>query len=264
MTKYYERIGIFHQKTVPRTPQQNGVVERQNRTLVEAARTMLIFSKASMFLWAEVVATACYTQNRSLIHTRHHKTPYELVHNKKHDLTFFKVNGIVKRQNRTLVEAAQTILIFHWLLCFYGHEDLGKLQPTADIGIFVGYAPSRKGPAPSFLMPGQISSELIPNPVPAASYVPVVAASTPFSTTIDQDAPSSSHSPSSSKLQHPISHQGVAARSTIIEDNPFDHADNDPIVNVFASKPSSKASSSGDASSAESTHITQPHHHLRK
>ncbi|GJZ90710.1 integrase, catalytic region, zinc finger, CCHC-type containing protein [Tanacetum coccineum] len=55
--------GIFHQKSVPRTPQQNGVVERRNRTLVEAARTMLIFSKAPMFLWAEAVATACYTQN---------------------------------------------------------------------------------------------------------------------------------------------------------------------------------------------------------
>ncbi|GKD80911.1 retrovirus-related pol polyprotein from transposon TNT 1-94 [Tanacetum coccineum] len=54
----YEKVGIFHQKTVPRTPQQNGVVERRNRTLVEAARTMLIFSKAPMFLWAEAVATA--------------------------------------------------------------------------------------------------------------------------------------------------------------------------------------------------------------
>nr|GFA19802.1 ribonuclease H-like domain-containing protein [Tanacetum cinerariifolium] len=93
MTEYYERIGIFHQKTVPRTPQQNGVVERRNQTLVEAARTMLIFSKAPMFLWAEVVATACYTQNRSLIHTRHHKTPSELVHSKKPDLTFFRVFG---------------------------------------------------------------------------------------------------------------------------------------------------------------------------
>ncbi|GJX66980.1 integrase, catalytic region, zinc finger, CCHC-type containing protein [Tanacetum coccineum] len=70
MSEYYESVGIFHQKSVPRTPQQNGVVERRNRTLVEAARTMMIFSKAPMFLWAEVVATACYTQNRSLIHTR--------------------------------------------------------------------------------------------------------------------------------------------------------------------------------------------------
>ncbi|GKB55687.1 retrovirus-related pol polyprotein from transposon TNT 1-94 [Tanacetum coccineum] len=126
LTDYYERVGIFHQKTVPRTPQQNGVVERRNHTLVEAARTMLIFSKASMFLWAEVVATACYTQNRSLIHTHHCKTTYELVHDKKHDLTFFRVFGA---------------------LCYPTNdsEDLGKLQPTADIGIFVGYAPSRKG-----------------------------------------------------------------------------------------------------------------------
>ncbi|GJW63906.1 retrovirus-related pol polyprotein from transposon TNT 1-94 [Tanacetum coccineum] len=94
LTDYYERVRIFHQKTVLRTPQQNGVVERQNRILVEAVRTMLIFSKAPMFLWAEVVATACYTQNRSLIHTRHCKTPYELVHDQDgNDLPFFSVFG---------------------------------------------------------------------------------------------------------------------------------------------------------------------------
>ncbi|GJW00646.1 retrovirus-related pol polyprotein from transposon TNT 1-94 [Tanacetum coccineum] len=93
MSKYYKGVGIFHQKSVSRTPQQNGIVERQNRTLVEAARTMLIFSKASMFLWAAAIATACYTQNRSLIHTRHNKTPYELVHDKKPGLTFLRVFG---------------------------------------------------------------------------------------------------------------------------------------------------------------------------
>ncbi|GJS60800.1 retrovirus-related pol polyprotein from transposon TNT 1-94 [Tanacetum coccineum] len=58
MSEYYEGVGIFHQKSVPRTPQQNGVVERRNCTLVEAARTMMIFSKAPMFLWAEAIATA--------------------------------------------------------------------------------------------------------------------------------------------------------------------------------------------------------------
>ncbi|GJT47716.1 retrovirus-related pol polyprotein from transposon TNT 1-94 [Tanacetum coccineum] len=68
--EYYEGVGIFHQTSVPRTPQQNGVVERRNRTLVEAARTMMIFSKAPMFLWAEAVATAlfgalCYPTNDS-------------------------------------------------------------------------------------------------------------------------------------------------------------------------------------------------------
>ncbi|GJZ13374.1 retrovirus-related pol polyprotein from transposon TNT 1-94 [Tanacetum coccineum] len=208
---------IFHQKSVLRTPQQNGVVERQKRTLVEAARTMLIFCKAPMFLWAEAVATA-----------------------------FFGALSYLTNDS----------------------EDLGKLQPTSDIGIFLSepMAPVQLsiGPATSFLTPGQISSGLIPNSVPAAPYVPVISACTPSFTTIDQDAPSPSHSPSSSKLLPSISHQGVAAGSPIIEDNPFDHVDNNPFINVFALEPSSEASSSGDVSSAESTHVTQPHHHLRK
>nr|GEZ98874.1 retrovirus-related Pol polyprotein from transposon TNT 1-94 [Tanacetum cinerariifolium] len=187
LTEYYERIGIFHQKIVPITPEQNGVVERRNRTLIETTWTMLIFSKAPMFLWAEAVATACYTQTRSLTHTRHHKTSYELVHNKKNDLTFFRVFGA---------------------LCYPTNdsEDLGKIQPTADIGIFVGYTPSRKGyriynkrtrrimetihiqfnelteqmasvhigtrPVSNFLTPGQISSGLVPNLVPTTPYTP--------------------------------------------------------------------------------------------
>ncbi|GJR27572.1 retrovirus-related pol polyprotein from transposon TNT 1-94 [Tanacetum coccineum] len=67
LREWYENVGISHQTSVARTPQQNGVVERRNRTLVEAARTMLIFSKALLFLWAEAINTACYTQNRSLI-----------------------------------------------------------------------------------------------------------------------------------------------------------------------------------------------------
>lgn len=58
LAQFYKSLGITHQKSVPRTPQQNGVVERRNRTLVEAARTMLIFSKAPLFLWAESIATA--------------------------------------------------------------------------------------------------------------------------------------------------------------------------------------------------------------
>ncbi|GJX54526.1 retrovirus-related pol polyprotein from transposon TNT 1-94 [Tanacetum coccineum] len=237
----------------------------------------------SVIYRVEVVATVCYTQNRSLIHTLHNKTPYELVHDKKPDLTFFRVFGA---------------------LCYPTNdsEDLGKLQPTADIGIFVGYAPSRKGtgPAPSFLTPGQISSGLVPNPVPVAPYVTptnkeleilfqpmfdeylepprvkrpvypalavpvhVTSAGTPSFTTIDQDAPSPSRSPSSSVLQSPCSHQGVAAGSTIIEDNPFAPVDNNPFINVFAPKPSFETSSSEDVSSTESTHLTQPHHHLGK
>nr|GFC86422.1 putative ribonuclease H-like domain-containing protein [Tanacetum cinerariifolium] len=73
---YYEEVGISHEKSVARSPQQNGVVERRNRTLIEAARTMLIYAQAPLFIWAEAVATACFTQNRSIIRLRHGKTPY--------------------------------------------------------------------------------------------------------------------------------------------------------------------------------------------
>nr|GEU85170.1 retrovirus-related Pol polyprotein from transposon TNT 1-94 [Tanacetum cinerariifolium] len=88
LCEFYENIGISHQTSIARTPQLNGVVERQNQTLVEAAQTMLIFSKAPLFLGAEAINKACYTQNCSLIRHRYNKTPYELMQNKKHDLSF--------------------------------------------------------------------------------------------------------------------------------------------------------------------------------
>ncbi|GKA89681.1 retrovirus-related pol polyprotein from transposon TNT 1-94 [Tanacetum coccineum] len=67
LREYYEKVGISHETSVARSPQQNGVVERRNRTLIEAARTMLIYAKAPLFLWVEAVAITCYTQNCSMI-----------------------------------------------------------------------------------------------------------------------------------------------------------------------------------------------------
>ncbi|GKB47875.1 retrovirus-related pol polyprotein from transposon TNT 1-94 [Tanacetum coccineum] len=71
---HYEKLGIMQQFSTTRTPQQNGVVERRNRTLVEAARTMLIFSCLPEFLWAEAVATA-YSPSTSLIIVDEHEAP---------------------------------------------------------------------------------------------------------------------------------------------------------------------------------------------
>ncbi|GJX89446.1 retrovirus-related pol polyprotein from transposon TNT 1-94 [Tanacetum coccineum] len=147
-------------------------------------------------------------------------------------------------------------------------EDLGKLQPTADIRIFVGYASSRKGLVPNsvlaapyvpltnkdleilfqpmfdeYLEPLRVERPVSPAP---AVQVPVNLAGTRSSTTIDQDAPSPSHSPSSSALQSLSLHQDIAAESTLMEDNPVAPVDNNPFINVFAPEPSSKASSSGD------------------
>nr|GEW86799.1 retrovirus-related Pol polyprotein from transposon TNT 1-94 [Tanacetum cinerariifolium] len=102
-----------------------------------------------------------------------------------------------------------------------------------------------------YLQPPRVEILVFPS-----SAVPVLvnSAGTPSSTSIDQDAPSPIHLPSSSALQSPCSHQGVAAESTLIDKNPFAPVDNDPFINIFALEPTSKASSSGDASSAESTY----------
>ncbi|GJT87538.1 retrovirus-related pol polyprotein from transposon TNT 1-94 [Tanacetum coccineum] len=91
LCEYYEKAGISHETLLRHLPQQNGVVERRNRTLIEAARTMLIYAKAPLFLWTAAVTTTCYTQNRSIIRLRHGKTPYELLHDKPPDLSFFHV-----------------------------------------------------------------------------------------------------------------------------------------------------------------------------
>ncbi|GKB18072.1 retrovirus-related pol polyprotein from transposon TNT 1-94 [Tanacetum coccineum] len=91
LRNYTKDVGITRNTSTARTPQQNSVVERCNRTLVEAARTMLIFSKYLLFLWAEAVATACYTQNRSHIHTRYNKTSYELLRDPKPELKYLYV-----------------------------------------------------------------------------------------------------------------------------------------------------------------------------
>nr|GFA15886.1 ribonuclease H-like domain-containing protein [Tanacetum cinerariifolium] len=80
-------------RAITAAPVQNGVVERRNRTLVEVARTMLIFSHAPLFIWAEAIATACYTQNRSIIHRRFNKTPYKLIQGRKLDISYLYVFG---------------------------------------------------------------------------------------------------------------------------------------------------------------------------
>nr|GFA69483.1 retrovirus-related Pol polyprotein from transposon TNT 1-94 [Tanacetum cinerariifolium] len=116
LIEYFDNVGISHQMSSVQTPQQNGVVERRNQTLVEVARTMLIFSRAPLFLWAEAIATACFTQNRSIIHRRFNKTPYELINGKKPDISFLHVFGA---------------------LCYLKNdrEDIGKLGAKGELDL---------------------------------------------------------------------------------------------------------------------------------
>nr|GFA24481.1 putative ribonuclease H-like domain-containing protein [Tanacetum cinerariifolium] len=113
--------GIDHQTSVARTPEQNGVVERRNRTLVEAARTILSTTKVPLFFWAEAIATTCFTQNRSLVIPRHEKTPYHIINNRKPLVKFFHIFGS---------------------LCYIviDGENLDKMKEKGDECIFLGYS----------------------------------------------------------------------------------------------------------------------------
>nr|GEX94385.1 hypothetical protein [Tanacetum cinerariifolium] len=120
-TKFFDEVGITQQFSAARTPQQNDVVERRNRTLVEAARIMLTFANLPLFLWAEAIIIDCFTQNRSIIHKCFNKNPYELMNKRKPNIKFFHV-----------------FRCRCYLLNDY--DDIRKIKAKGDIGVFVGYS----------------------------------------------------------------------------------------------------------------------------
>jgi len=120
--KFCEKLGILRNFSAPRTPQQNGVVERNNRSLEELARTMLSESSLPKYFWADAVSTSCYVMNRVLIRPILKKTPYELFNERKPNISHLKVFGCS---------------------CFVlnnGKECLGKFDEKVDLGIFIGYS----------------------------------------------------------------------------------------------------------------------------
>ncbi|GKB48846.1 putative ribonuclease H-like domain-containing protein, partial [Tanacetum coccineum] len=117
--------GIRREYSVAKTPQQNGVAERRNMTLIEAARTMLANSKLPTTFWAEAVSTTCYVQNRVLVVKPHNKTPYELFRDLKPALNFMRPFGCHVTILNTL-------------------DNLGKFDGKSDEGFFVGYSLSSK------------------------------------------------------------------------------------------------------------------------
>ncbi|GKE53912.1 retrovirus-related pol polyprotein from transposon TNT 1-94, partial [Tanacetum coccineum] len=120
LVNFCDEKGISQNFSSPYTPKQNGVAERKNRTLVEAARTMLLGSVFSKQYWTEAVATACYTQNRSTIVKRHLKTPYEIFRKRIPNISFLHVFGCP--------------------VYIHDHKDhLGKFDEKADDGYLLGY-----------------------------------------------------------------------------------------------------------------------------
>ncbi|GJX64822.1 retrovirus-related pol polyprotein from transposon TNT 1-94 [Tanacetum coccineum] len=126
LNAFFKEEGIEHQTSTPRTPEQNGVVERRNRTLVEAARTMLLASKLPLFFWAEAIATACYTQNRSIIIPTHEKTAYHIINDRKPSIKHLHIFGCTCYLTRD-------------------GENLDKMKEKGDSCILVGYSTQSKG-----------------------------------------------------------------------------------------------------------------------
>ncbi|GJR47805.1 retrovirus-related pol polyprotein from transposon TNT 1-94 [Tanacetum coccineum] len=121
LVNFCDEKGISQKCSSPYTPEQNGVAERKNRTLIEAVRTMLSGSAFSKQYWTEAVTTACYTQNRSTIVKRHLKTPYEIFRKRIPNINFLHVFGCP--------------------LYIYNHKDhLGKFDEKADDGYLLGYS----------------------------------------------------------------------------------------------------------------------------
>ncbi|GJW35240.1 putative ribonuclease H-like domain-containing protein [Tanacetum coccineum] len=125
MDNFCREKGIKREYSVAKTPQQNGVAERRNRTLIKAARTMLADSKLPTIFWAEAVSTACYVHNRVLVVKPHNKTPYELFRGFKPALSFMRPFGCHVTILNTL-------------------DSLGKFDGKSDEGFFVGYSLSSK------------------------------------------------------------------------------------------------------------------------
>ncbi|KAI3779341.1 hypothetical protein L2E82_09042 [Cichorium intybus] len=117
--------GISHNFSAPYTPQLNGVVERRNRSLCEAARTMLNFANLPMYFWAEAISTTCFTQNRSYIHKRFHITPYKVLNRRKPNVKFLHIFGCG---------------------CFILNlkDHLTKFDDKSEEGIFLGYSQDSK------------------------------------------------------------------------------------------------------------------------
>nr|GEY95131.1 putative ribonuclease H-like domain-containing protein [Tanacetum cinerariifolium] len=122
---FIKSLRIKREFSVPRTPQQNGIAERKNKTLIEAARTMLADSLLPIPFWAEAVNTACYVQNRVLVTKPQNKTPYELLHGRPPSIGFMRPFGC-------------HVIILNTL------DSLGKFEGKVDKGFLVGYSVNSK------------------------------------------------------------------------------------------------------------------------
>nr|GFB28071.1 ribonuclease H-like domain-containing protein [Tanacetum cinerariifolium] len=168
-----------------RTPQHNGVAERRNRSLIEAARTMLADAKLPVTFWAEAVNTACYVQNRVLVNKAYNKTPYELFNGKTHAIGFLKPFGCHVMILNTLdnlgtkVDASKDVKkdvssLRYTVLPNWGHEDhleSTSSQPQDTRNIDAPESSGNSNPTATSTNPpdDQLETLTVETPIPTAS-----------------------------------------------------------------------------------------------
>nr|GEY57507.1 retrovirus-related Pol polyprotein from transposon TNT 1-94 [Tanacetum cinerariifolium] len=162
-----EKLFLLHMDLCGPMCAANANGKKRNRTLIEGARTMLIYAKAPLFLWAVAVATACYTQNRSIICLHHGKTPYDLLHNKLLDLSFVYVFGALcypKNDSENLGKLqpkADIVLIYQLALI----DEVVASEPVASTGLPSSTTVDQDAPSPKNVSGASYSSEVIPTVV---------------------------------------------------------------------------------------------------
>ncbi|GKC09505.1 retrovirus-related pol polyprotein from transposon TNT 1-94 [Tanacetum coccineum] len=188
LREYYEKVGISHETSVARSLQQNGVVERRNRTLIEVARTMLIYAKAPLFLWAEAVATASPPRLTPKI------VPSYVFVTAKHHMSFYMTNFLTYRSSMYLVHSAiRQMIVRTWVsynrrlilvfsLAMHPQRSILKFTSTRriietihvdfDELTAMAFEHSSSGPALHDMTPAIIRSGLVPNPPPSTPFIP--------------------------------------------------------------------------------------------
>ncbi|KAJ9542728.1 hypothetical protein OSB04_029234 [Centaurea solstitialis] len=186
---FFDQKGISQNFSSVRTPQQNGVAERRNRTLIEAARSMLSEANLATQFWAEAVNTACYTQNRSLIVKRFRRTPYELFRNKKPSIEHLHIFGCV---------------------CYIlnNKDNLGKFDSKSDDGIFIGYSSISKTYLPDIPIadpsPQDLPDGFEENPTPPSHIpIPPLINATPITQVTPEPEPTNSEDLSQTTVSEP-------------------------------------------------------------
>ncbi|GJY25521.1 retrovirus-related pol polyprotein from transposon TNT 1-94 [Tanacetum coccineum] len=258
---YFAKEGIRHETSTAQTPEQNGIVERRNRTLVKVAQTMLSVAKVPLFFWAEAITTACFTQNCSLVIPRHEKTPYHIINGRKLSVKFFHIFGslcYIVRDGENLDKMKEKVM--HVFFRMASDHDTETVTTSNEMDLLF---------SPMFdeLLNGTTtvvskSSAVTPADTPDKRQQQHTTSSS--TTTVDADAPRLNiQTTPQTTNQAPTHVPTINATENIIQaetNNEFAQVDDDEFVNVFSTPVQERGETSSRHVDWSNMHIFYQHH----